>query len=143
MASNQKLYNELYRLRQRIKDRERQLQGRAPTVCTDNALYEIAELCPKKLSDFESISGIGKAFIENYGNEFLAVILKNTEVKTEKKVNITASAADTLKELEKKLVSINRRNRLLYMPKLSAKYAYDMYEIGSKSIFNLIYGKVQ
>ena len=61
------------------------------------------------------------------GNEFLAVILKNTEVKTEKKVNITASAADTLKELEKKLVSINRRNRLLYMPKLSAKYAYDIY----------------
>ena len=76
MAVNQQLYNELYRLRQRIKDRERQLQGRAPTVCTDNALYEIAELCPKKLSDFESIPGIGKTFIENYGEAFLKVILK-------------------------------------------------------------------
>ena len=50
MAFNQQLYNDLYRLRQRIKDRERQLQGRAPTVCSDNALYEIAELCPKKLT---------------------------------------------------------------------------------------------
>lgn len=142
MAVNQQLYNELYRLRQRIKDRERQLQGRAPTVCTDNALYEIAELCPKKLSDFESVSGIGKAFIENYGNQFLSVILKYTEVATEKKINITSSAAETLKELEKKLVSINRRNRLLYMPKVSNKYAFDMFEVGTNYLFNLLYGKV-
>lgn len=142
MAINQQLYNELYRLRQRIKDRERQLQGRAPTVCTDNALYEIAELCPKKLSDFESVSGIGKAFIENYGNQFLSVILKFTEVETEKKINITSSAAETLKELEKKLVSINRRNRLLYMPKVSNKYAFDMFEVGANYLFNLLYGKV-
>ena len=90
MAFNQQLYNDLYRLRQRIKDREKQLQGRAPTVCSDNALYEIAELCPKKLSDFESISGIGKAFIDNYGKEFLVVILKYTEVQTEKKINISS-----------------------------------------------------
>lgn len=142
MAINQRLYNELYRLRQRIKERERQLQGRAPTVCTDSALYEIAELCPKKLSDFESVSGIGKAFIENYGNEFLTVILKHTEVQTEKKINITSSAAETLKELEKKLVSINRRNRLLYMPKVSNKYAFDMFEVGANYLFNLLYGKV-
>ena len=139
---NQSLYNDLYRLRQRIKDRERQTQGRAPTVCTDNALYEIAELCPKKLTDFESVSGIGKTFIENYGKEFLAVILKHTEVQTEKKINMSSSAAETLKELEKKLVSINRRNRLLYMPKMSNKYAFDMFEVGSNYLFNLLYGKV-
>jgi len=139
---NQQLYNDLYRLRQRIKDRERQIQGRAPTVCTDNALYEIAELCPKKLTDFESVSGIGKAFIENYGKEFLTVILKHTEVQTEKKINMSSSAAETLKELEKKLVSINRRNRLLYMPKLSNKYAFDMFEVGPHYLFNLLYGRV-
>ena len=141
MAFNQQLYNDLYRLRQRIKDRERQLQGRTPTVCSDNALYEIAELCPKKLSDFESVSGIGKAFIDNYGKEFLVVILKYTEVQTEKKINLSSSAADTLKELEKKLVSINRRNRLLYMPKLSNKYAFDMYELGEQKLGGLLYGK--
>ncbi|MBO5921189.1 MAG: HRDC domain-containing protein [Bacteroidaceae bacterium] len=139
---NQLLYNDLYRLRQRIKDRERQVQGRAPTVCTDNALYEIAELCPKKLTDFQSVSGIGKTFIENYGEEFLAVILKHTEVQTEKKINMSSSAAETIKELEKKLVSINRRNRLLYMPKMSNKYAFDMFEVGSHYLFNLLFGKV-
>lgn len=141
MAINVPLYNELYNLRQHIKRRERQSYGRTPTVCTDSALYEIAELCPKKLSDFEGISGIGKAFIENYGDEFLAVILKYTVGKTDKKMSMNASAADTLKELEKKLVSINKRNRLLYMPKMSNRYAFDMYEAGAGNLLSLIYGK--
>ena len=140
MTTNQQLYSELYRLRQRIKDRERQMHGRTPTVCSDYALDEMEELRPKKLSDFEGITGIGKTFIENYGKEFLAVILKYTEVQTEKKVHITSSVAETLKELEKKLVSINRRNRLLYMPKLSNKYAFDMYDVGANSLFSLLYG---
>jgi len=141
MAFNKQLYIDLCQLRQRIKDRERQLHGRAPAVCSDNALYEIAELCPKKLSDFESISGIGKTFINNYGKEFLVVILKYTEAQTEKKVNLSSSVADTLKELEKKLVCINRRNRLLYMPKLSNKYAFDMFELGLQKLNSLLYGK--
>ncbi len=142
MSFNQQhLYNELLYLRQRIKNRERKLHGRAPTVCTDAALYEMAELCPKKLADFEGVSGIGKTFIENYGEEFLAVILSKTETQTEKTVTMTSSAKNTLKELEKKLVSINRRNRLLYMPKLSTKYSFDLYEIGAESISKLIYGK--
>ena len=142
MDFNQQLYNDLYYLRQRIKNRERQAQGRAPTVCSDSALYEIAELCPKKLSDFEGVSGVGRAFIDNYGEEFLAIILKHTEAQTEKKINLSSSVAQTLKELEKKLVSINRRNRLLYMPKLSNNYAFDMYELGEQKLCELLYGKV-
>lgn len=141
MAINQRLYNDLYRLRQKIKDRERQSHGRAPTVCTDEVLSEIAELCPKKLSDFESVSGVGKAFIDNYAKEFLRVILKYTEVQTEKKIILSDSAADALKELEKKLVSVNRRNRLLYMPKLSSKYAFDMFELGWQKLDGFLYGK--
>lgn len=125
---NRKMYNELFRLRQELKDEGRLTQGRAPLVCSDDALLEIAELCPKKLSDFESVPGIGKTFIENYGEAFLRIILKHEEVPTEKTISMTASAADTLKELEKKLVSINRRNRLLYMPKVANKYAFDLFD---------------
>ena len=143
MAFNQKLYNDLVYLRQSIKDRERKLQGRAPTVCTDAALYEMVELCPKKLSDFAGVTGIGKAFIDNYGKAFLSVILKHTETQTEKKVKMTTSAEETLKELEKKLVSISRRNRLLYMPKISNKYAFDLFEVGPETIKSFIYGKTQ
>ena len=61
-----KIYNELLRLRQKFKDEGKRMQGRAPLVCSDDALLEIAELCPKKLSDFESVPGIGKSFIENH-----------------------------------------------------------------------------
>src|SRR5690606_29301384 len=100
-----------------------------PIICSDNALYRMAELLPKKLSDFEGISGIGKAFIDNYGERFLSVILEHLETPAEKTVNITSSAAEILKELEKKLVSINRRNRLLYMPKIANKYAFDLFEV--------------
>ena len=125
---DRKMYNDLQRLRQKLKDEGKRKQGRAPLVCSDDALLEIAELCPKKLSDFESVPGIGKTFIENYGEAFLQIILKYEEVPTEKTIAMTTSAADTLKELEKKLVSINRRNRLLYMPKVANKYAFDLFD---------------
>ena len=124
---NQELYNDLLKLRQELKDAGRMMQGRAPLVCNDDALYEIAELCPKKLNDFGSIPGIGKTFIDNYGELFLEVIKEHQETPTEKAVQLNDAAANTLKELEKKLVSINRRNRLLYMPKIAAKYAFDLY----------------
>lgn len=139
MAINEKMYRELYSLRQRIKENEKRKEGRAPLVCTDDSLYEIAQLCPKKLSDFNGVSGIGKTFIENYGNQFLSVILKYSEAPTEKMISINESAANTLKELEKKLVSINRRNRLLYMPKIANKYAYDLHSLGQSNLEEIIF----
>lgn len=135
-----KIYNELLRLRQKFKDEGKRMQGRAPLVCSDDALLEIAELCPKKLSDFESVPGIGKSFIENYGEAFLRIILKYEEVPTEKTVYMTTSASDTLKELEKKLVSINRRNRLLYMPKVANKYAFDLFAPHTDYLESIIAG---
>lgn len=101
MATKQQLYYKLIHLRKKIKETEREVQGRVPIICSDNALYRMAELLPKKLSDFEGISGIGKAFIDNYGERFLSVILEHLETPAEKTVNITSSAAEILKELEK------------------------------------------
>ena len=122
------LYNELAALRQHIKDSSD--TGRVPVVCTDDVLRAIAELEPVKLSDFESVPGVGKSFIENYGEQFLRVI-NRYERKTQSsgftKVTITKTVQGTLKELEKKLININRRNHLLYMAKLQAKYAVDLY----------------
>lgn len=127
MAYNQAMYSELIRLRTKLKEQGKRLQGRAPVVCSDDALYEMATLCPKKLSDFEGVAGIGRTFIENYGEQFLTVILKYDETPTEKTVEISPIAVQTLKELEKKLVNINRRNRLLYLSKTVNKYAVDLY----------------
>ncbi|MBR6080024.1 MAG: HRDC domain-containing protein [Treponema sp.] len=122
------LYNELLNLRQHIKDTAE--TERVPTVCTDDVLRAIAEMEPVKLSDFDSIPGVGKSFIENYGEQFLRVInkyLRRTQSSGFTKVTITKNVQETLKELEKKLININRRNHLLYMPKLQSKYAVDLF----------------
>ena len=140
MALDKKLYNALYNLRQKIKDEARSRGERAPLVCTDEALEEMAELCPKKISDFEGVSGIGKAFIENYGDQFLGVILKNTAEENERGIGISQKTLETLRELEKKLVSINRRNRLLYAPKTSSRHTYDLFLCGQEICDKIIYG---
>ncbi|HIS91478.1 MAG TPA: HRDC domain-containing protein [Candidatus Alectryocaccomicrobium excrementavium] len=127
MAIHPQMYKELEALRQRLKEEGRQAQGRTPVVCSDDALADIAQLQPQKLSDFDGIAGIGKTFVENYGGQFLAVVRKYAQSDAERAVRMGESTVETLKELEKKLVSINRRNRLLYMRRASSKYAYDLF----------------
>ena len=141
MAFDKRLYTALYNLRIKIKDDARFRGERAPAVCSDEALAEMATLCPKKISDFEGINGIGKAFCDNYAEEFLKVILSFSATENEREVEISERTLGILRELEKKLVSINRRNRLLYMPKLSSKYAYDLFLSGVDKIERIIYDR--
>lgn len=70
MEIHPQMYEELGKLRQRLKEEGRQAQGRTPVVCSDDALAEIAQMRPQKLSDFEGITGVGKTFVENYGLQF-------------------------------------------------------------------------
>lgn len=140
MAINQKLYRELERLRAAFKEEGKRQTGRAPLVCSDEALFAIAEMCPRKMSDLEGIPGIGRTFIDAYGKYFIEVINKYETTDAEKTVGMSNKATETLKELEKKLVSINRRNRLLYMPKMSNRYAYDLLSNDSINPLDIIFG---
>jgi len=128
MDIDRDLLQELYYLRQAIKYEGRLKDGRAPTVCTDEALVEIVRLLPQKLSDFTAISGLGKTFVDQYGERFLKTILKHSQETTAKSFQMSSAVSNTLKELEKKLVSINRRNRLLFMPRIANKYAFDLFD---------------
>ena len=139
MGINMKMYNELSYLRGKLKYQGKATQGRAPLVCTDEALYQIALLCPKKASDFASVPGIGEAFIENYAEAFLEVIRKYEQTPNEKTLQMDAKTHDILKELEKKLVNINRRNRLLYMPKAANKYAVDLFDANADTL-DILFG---
>ena len=103
MEIHPQMYEELGKLRQRLKEEGRQAQGRTPVVCSDDALAEIAQMRPQKLSDFEGITGVGKTFVENYGLQFLSVVRKYAELDAERAVSMGASTAETLKELEKSL----------------------------------------
>ncbi len=137
---DRELYQELYRLRQKLKEDGKLSHGRAPLVCSDEALESMAQLRPKKLSDLEGVSGIGEAFIKNYGEEFLALIAKCEASPQAQGIRFSPAVAKTLKELEKKLVSLNRRNRLLYLPKLAPRYALDLYGSGAEVTRRILFG---
>lgn len=135
---DQKLYNELYRLREKYKIYTKSKDGRASTICTDDALIEIVRLKPKKLDDFKGVKGIGTTFIENYGNKFLEVILKYQE-QNEIEIAMKPKVISTMKELEKKLVNINKKNRLLSLNNLTNKYAYDLCDVGDDLFDKIIF----
>ncbi len=124
------LLEALFELRQDIRDREKQATGRTPVVCPDTALREMVRLQPRKASDFNSIGGIGPAFVERYAEEFLELLNANVEAPTENKTQSDVEV--TLRELSKKLINLNKSNRMLFLPKLSPKYAVDLFDASGR-----------
>ncbi len=121
------LTEELYDLRRKLKERDKLITGKTPVVCTDESIREMTRLLPQKASDFYSIPGVGQAFVEHYADDFLAVI----SAYSGKGGNITMKEEKTeatLRELSKKLINLNRNNRMLFLPKLSSKYAVDLFD---------------
>ena len=57
----------------------------------------------------------------------------------EKSVLMDAKARETLKELEKKLVDVNRKNCLLYLAKLPAKRGIDLFSCDCSNPLGLIF----
>ncbi len=126
---NQELYLELLRLRDGLRIEGKIKTGKSPRVCTDEVCMELAKLLPTKVSDLNTVPGVGKTFINNYGSEFINVILPYAinQGKITKNVALKTEAEVILQDLEKKLVNINRNNKLLYMPKvLNSKESFDL-----------------
>jgi len=126
--AEEELILELSDLRQQIKNVEKRKTGRMPVVCSDESIRAMAKLQPKKPADFYSIPGIGPAFVENYANDFLEVLEEYAPKRVELDATVTGNVEDVLRDLSKKLTNINRNNRMLYLPRLSAKYAIDLFD---------------
>lgn len=142
MNQTEIIISRLTALRERIKKEHSVAGKRVPAVCTDAAINEMARLIPRKTEDFGKIKGLGPAFVANYGKRFLEQVSK--ALSAEAGIDATAGVNATLKELEKKLVNINKRNRLLYTGKVAAKYAFDMSEIfGADGVESLLFGKAK
>ena len=139
MDKNKELLSRLYKLREELKEKTRHLEGRASIICTDDALVEIVKYKPRRVVDFEKIKGIGKAFIENYASDFLNVIL-SFDPESSKKKAMSKNVINTMKELEKKLVNINKKNRLLSLNKISKRFTYDMSELGDRLLQRVLFG---
>ena len=118
---NEELYNRLYELRKRLREREKSPSG----VCTDASLAELARLAPAEKSELLYIKGLGRAFYDKYGNDFMSVLGDFHRRNRVPLAEINGGVREVLKNLENRLVNISRRNRLLFMPKLSG-YSVDL-----------------
>ena len=131
----------LFELRKTLKEREKNRTGRTPQICPDESIREMVRLMPKKASDFKSIPGVGPAFVENYAKEFLRVLANNGGY-SEPTPAVSRTVEETLRELSKKLININRNNRMLFLPRLSPKYAVDLFDAeGHYNPFDILFGE--
>ena len=131
MEANAVLRGRLFELRDRLKADSKINTGRSQRICSDEAIFEMASILPRKISDFGLIQGLGKIFIRNYAQEFLSVLNENaSESEENESVRMRGEVECTLQELEKKLVNISRSNRLLFMPRATnPKEAFDLVQV--------------
>lgn len=139
----QELYSRLANVREQLKTKF-YANGRTPTICSDEALYELAGLAPRRKEDLCKITGLGETFVEKYGDYFMVVLNQyhNSNISTKE---LNEQVKSTLKNLENRLVNISKRNRLLYMGKIYNKYAFDLFANNefTEHILGLLFGRRQ
>ena len=140
MGEEGELYIELYRLRERLREENAYKNGRLPEICSDEALYEISRTVPTKIEDFGAIVGLGPGFLRNHGPAFLEVTKDHSRSRSNGS-SIDRRSADTLRELEKKLINISRGNRLLFQPRIMRKNTFDMMSVEGFDREGLIFGR--
>lgn len=139
MELDRELYNQLRDLRMYIKQDGKRLTGIAPSVCSDETLINITKSRPRRIEDFAAIPGVGEVFIKKYAHFFLEVIALYEETEGEEKMRLSEHAVETMRSLEEKLVNINRRNRLIYMPRLYAKSDFDLFSEKREDIVDFLF----
>ncbi len=140
MGLEDDLYEELYELREALREDRRGANGRIPTVCSDEALREMSRRVPVKVEDFSAIVGVGQRFVELYGEDFLSITRKYA-ITAANGSNIDEEAANTLRELEKKLININKSNRLLFQPRIIRKNTFDLMTLPEADVMGLLFGR--
>lgn len=105
------LRNELLRLRKRLREESRAKE--TPLVFSDRDLELLVKEKPDNKEKLQNVAKIDY----RYQTDILSIItsLKNN---SEDMLPLSDEVRNTLKELEKKLIEINKRNRMLYLPKL-------------------------
>ncbi len=91
-----------------------------PLVISDEDILKLVKYKPQTKEEFNKLVKVDY----RYTQEFLDIISAISK-ETNNLRDLTLEVSNTLKELEKKLVEINKRNRLLYLPKLPAA-SYDL-----------------
>ncbi len=121
-------------LKKRRKLREESRQKEQPLVISDEGIDLLVKSKPQTKEELTSLIKIDYRYV----SEFLDIITSLTKREQEFR-ELKPSIKNTLKELEKKLIEINKRNRMLYVPKLPTA-SYDL-NSSSNDPFDLLFRK--
>lgn len=135
------LFAELKDVRQNLRADIKKSSGQNVNVCSDSVLSAMAKAMPKNINELATMPQVTEEFVANYGKAFVQCIIEYSMMNNLYK-DKNSSYMTTLKELEKKLVNLSRRNKLLYTNKLANKYAVDLLDIIDKaSIIKFLFDK--
>ncbi|MGI6472109.1 MAG: AAA domain-containing protein [Candidatus Methanomethylophilaceae archaeon] len=138
MGSN-RLYSELHELREKLRKDNTDKAGRPLEICSDEALTEMSLYMPTRKEHLSSIKGLDELFITEFGSYFLGVISEYCpEEGTGREMD--KETVDILTELEKKLVNINKKNRMLYQSRLGKGMAFDLNGVKDTDFMELLFG---
>ena len=135
MQLNSKVKNELLELRDRLR-KEFIIDGNTSKICSDKAVEEIANKLPQSIEEFKNINTVGTIFIERHAELFLDIIkeIQQEEMHSEK-VQLKPQIIKTLNHLQQQLIKINRRNRMLYFPRIRKRDSIDLFSEAKKPDF--------
>ena len=105
-----------------------QLNNNDGPVCTDDAILEIADKMPLKVSDFLAVAGLEKDFINLYANEFLKELNLFRQEQT-KEVLVSKSAHKVLHHYKDRLANISKTNPNLYMGRVEKIRSFDLFNL--------------
>lgn len=100
-------------------------------------IEEIARLNPVKVADLEAIKGFGPENIKKYGE----ILIERLAAFNQESLPLDESdqIKNTLKELQKRLINISKRNRLLYVGKTSPKTTYDLVDLKNEGLQEILF----
>lgn len=138
MGSNE-LYSELHDLREKLRMDNTDKVGKPLEICSDDALVEMSRYMPTSRNHLYSIKGLDEFFITEFGDYFLGVICEYCPEEGSGR-EMDEDTANILTELEKKLVNINKKNRMLYQGRLSRLMAFDLNSVSDTDFMELLFG---
>ena len=103
---------------------------------TEEQLLDMARLNPLKLEDLKAVKGLRQPQIDQYGPlvlETLANSAQEMDLKSEQGIQ------NTLAELQKKLINLSKRNRLLYLAKATTRSAIDLFQEPIEPLLDLLF----
>lgn len=102
----------------------------------DEQIQDLARLNPLKTEDLKAVKGLRQPQIDAYGDLVLDT-LQNMAVEVD--LASEATIQNTLSELQKKLINLSKRNRLLYLAKAQSRSAIDLYQEDVQPLLDLLF----